>query len=208
VKILLEVADADGNVLCLAAHDRVPPAAKLMRAIGSTVIERARHPLVVVGPNASAQPSGSDVVVGVDGVGDPEPLLTEAAEWARTLHSRLRIVTVYEPVPVDLREPEHFNRRHGPPSDPDLYLSALRQRVAEVGLDVSTVAIADPVSVGAGLEQHLVHAPARLLVVGGGHHRPGPSGGIARHVLTSATVPLLMVNRFRQSGDTAGSSNR
>ena len=52
-KVLLEIADLEGVTLCLASHDRVPPAAKLMHSVGSTVIGRARHPLVVVGPNAS-----------------------------------------------------------------------------------------------------------------------------------------------------------
>ena len=68
---------------------------------------------------------------------------------------------MYEPVLSDLRRPEHFTRDHGPPGDPDVYLSSMRERVADVGLTgVDTVAIPDPVSISAGLEQHIADAPA------------------------------------------------
>lgn len=197
VKILLELSDDEDNVVCLAAHDRMPPAARLLHAVGSHVIGLARRPLVVVGPNASTERLGTDVVVALDGVSDAEPLLAVAAAWAIQLQSRLRIVTVYEPVLPDVRRPEHFTRLHGPPGDPEVYLSSMREHVADVGvLGIDTVAIADAVSVGAGLEQHLGDLPARVLVLGGGHPgKPRLSGGVARHLLAAATVPLLIVNR-------------
>jgi Universal stress protein family len=198
---LLEVAAGEGTVLCLATHDRVAPAAKLRHSIGSAVMERAERPLVVVGPNASRQSLGDDVVVAVDGTGDPEPLLAVGAAWGRRLHSRLRIVTVYEPVPADLRRPDHFTRGHGPPGDPDAYLSRLGERLADAGLDgVDTVAVADPVSVGAGMEQHLAGAPARLLVIGGGGRGARMTGGVARHLLDTSAVPLVVVNRHADLG--------
>jgi nucleotide-binding universal stress UspA family protein len=194
VKVLLQIADLEGTALCLASHERVPPAAKLMHSVRSALIERAQHPLVVVGANASTEWLGSDVVVALDGVGNAERLLAVAAAWALALHSRLRIVTVYEPVLSDLRRPEHFSRRHGPPGDPDVYLSSMRGRVAEVGLaGVNSVAIPDAVSVRAGLEHHLANAPARLLLLGGGHRGVSLSAGVARSVLDNATLPVLIV---------------
>jgi hypothetical protein len=197
VKILLEIADHEGTALCVASHDRVPPAAKIMHSVGSALIERGQHPLVVVGAKASTESLGSDVVVALDGVANAEPLLAVAAAWALSLQSRLRIVTVYEPVLSDVRRPAHFTRHHGPPGDPDIYLSSMRERVTDVGLvGVDTVAIPDPVSISAGLEQHLASAPARLLVLGGGEHR-GVSllRGVVRNVLDNAKLPLLIVNR-------------
>jgi nucleotide-binding universal stress UspA family protein len=76
-----------------------------------------------------------------------------------------------------------------------MYLSAMAQRVSDVGLeDVETVAIGDPI--GPGLEQHLADRPALLLVLGGGHtHRPHVHAGVARRVLANATLPVLIVNR-------------
>jgi nucleotide-binding universal stress UspA family protein len=196
VKVLLEIADLEGTALCLASHDRMPPAAKLMHSVGSALIERAQRPLVVVGANASPEGLGSDVVVALDGVGNAEPLLAVASAWALALQSRLRIVTVYEPVLSDLRRPAHFTRDHGPPGDPDVYLSSMRERVTDVGLvGVDTLAIPDPVSIHAGLENHLANAPARLLVLGGGHRGVSLSRGVARNVLDNATLPLLIVNR-------------
>jgi nucleotide-binding universal stress UspA family protein len=196
VKALLEIADLEGTALCLASHDRMPPAAKLLHSVGSDLIERSEHPLVVVGPNGSTEWLGSDVVVALDGAGNGEPLLAVAAAWALTMRSRLRIVTVYEPVLSDLRRSEHFSRYHGPPGNPDVYLAAMRERVADVGLaGVDTVAIHDAVSVSAGIEHHLADAPGRLLVLGGGHRGVSLSRGVARNVLDNATVPLLIVNR-------------
>jgi hypothetical protein len=196
VKVLLGIAELDGAALCLASHDRVQPAAKLKHSVGSTLIEQARHPLVVVGRNASTPSLGTDVVVALDGVENAEPLLAVAAAWALALQSRLRIVTVYEPILSDLRRPAHYARHHGPPGDPDVYLAAMRERVSDVGLaGVDTVAIPDPVSVAAGLENHLAGTPARLLVVGGRSRDARPSPGVARKLLYSATLPLLMVNR-------------
>jgi hypothetical protein len=105
-------------------------------------------------------------------------------------------VTVYEPVLSDLRRPAHFSRDHGPPGDPDVYLSSMRERVSDVGLvGVDTVAIPDAVSVTAGLEHHLANAPARLLVLGRGHRGVSPSRGVARNVLDNARLPLLIANR-------------
>ena len=105
-----EIADLEGTTLCLASHDRIPPGAKLTHSVGSTLIERAEYPLVVVGANASTE-LGSDVVVALDGVDNAEPLLAVAAAWALSLESRLRIVTVYEPVLPDLRRPGAFHPR-------------------------------------------------------------------------------------------------
>jgi len=196
LRILLDHSAVEGTTLCLASHDRLPAAARFRHSVGSQLIERAQHPLVVVGPNGSTERLGHDVVVALDGTGDAEPLLAVAATWALALHSRLRIVTVYDDVPSDLRRPQHFTRRHGPPSDPDVYLAAMRERVADVGLvGIDTVAISDPVSITAGLEWHLAGAPARLLVLGGGHRGVSLSRGVVRNVLDNATIPLLVVNR-------------
>lgn len=195
--VLLEKTADDGRVLCLATHDRPTPVIALMHSVGSEVIERATHPLIAVGSNASVESLADDVVVALDGVDNAEPLLAVAAAWALQFHSQLRIVTVYEPVPPDLRRPEHYTRLHGPPGDADVYLSTMAQRVSDVGLQgLETVAIGDPIGPVPGLERHLTDRPALLLVLGGGHmHRPHVHGGVARRVLANATLPLLIVNR-------------
>ena len=197
VGLLLDLADDPEILLCLASHDRMPLHAKLTRSVGSEVIERAEHPLVAVGPNANPRSLGPDVVVALDARGDPEPLLTVAAMSARRLGCPLRIVTVYEPVPPDLRHPSHFSRMNGPGGDPDAFVSSMRERVDDIGLArIDTVAVADAVGTASGLLEHLSERPGRLLVVGGGRKPRSPKlkVGVARHVLAAATLPLLIVN--------------
>jgi nucleotide-binding universal stress UspA family protein len=168
VEILLRLAANEENVLCLASHDwPPPPAPALMHSVGSGVIERASRPLVVVGPRASAPGIGTDVVVALDPHRDPEPSLVTAAAWALQLHAPLRIVTVFEPVPSDLDQPEHFTRRHGPSGDPDAYVASMAQRLGDIGLTaIEAIAIPDPVSAASGLLDHLCDHPARLIVMG------------------------------------------
>ena len=118
-------------MLCLATHDQPDPAATVLHAVGSLVLERSERPVVVVGPRASAEVLGSDVVA-VDGVTDPERLLGVAAAWATQLGSGLRIVTVYEPVLFYLDRPGHYTRHDGPAGDPDDYVKSVRDLVVDV----------------------------------------------------------------------------
>jgi nucleotide-binding universal stress UspA family protein len=195
VKTLLDVAADERSVLCLASHDRVEPLATFMHSVGSQVIERAQRPLVLTGRNTSIGTLGAEVVVAVDGVENPEPLLAVATAWALRLGGWLRIVTVYEPVLADLRRPQHYTRMHGPPGDPEVYLAAMRERVSDVGLtQVATLAIEDAIGPGRGLEEYLGRFPARLLVLGGSRRHARLPSGVARHMLETATCPLLIVN--------------
>jgi hypothetical protein len=136
-----------------------------------------------------------DVVVAVDGFGDPQPLLAAGATWAARLESRLRIVTVYEPVPADLRRPAHYTRHHGPAGDPEEYLEGLGEDVAGYGAsNVSTAAIPHPISPAAGLRSYLLAHPARLFAVGGRKRDTHPIGGTVRTLLSSVSAPMLVVN--------------
>jgi hypothetical protein len=196
VAVLLDVAADNDNVLCFASHDRMAIAAELMHSVGSALITQARRPFVVVGTDVVPNDAADDVVVALDGVDDPEPLIRQAIEWARQLDVGLRLVTVYEPVLADLRRPEHFTRHHGPPVDPDAYLDEIAQDVATRDFgSVSTASIADPVDVAAGLVKHLSGQPAQLLVAGGRHGGPHLSQGTVRELLRTASLPVLVVNR-------------
>ena len=193
VGVLLQIASDVSNVLCFGTHDRMSVAAELLGSVGSRVVERASHPFVIVGPNGSSGSLGTDVVVALDGVSDPELLLSTGSAWALRLGAALRIVTVYEPAPPDLRRPDHYTRSHGPPSDPDVYLDAMRHRVDDFGLArVDVAAIPDPVSVTAGLTQHLVEHPAFLLVAGGGRQRL-LHASVVTDLLRGSPPPILVV---------------
>jgi nucleotide-binding universal stress UspA family protein len=196
VAMLLDLAADNGNVLCFASHDRMAIAAELMHSVGSALITQARRPFVVVGNGVVPNDVADDVVVALDGVEDPQPLIGPALAWAQQLDVGLRLVTVYEPVLADLRRPTHFTRHHGPPGDPDAYLDGIAQDVAARGFGpVSTASIADPVDVAAGLVKHLSVRPAQLLVAGGRHEGPHLSQGTVRELLRTAALPVLVVNR-------------
>ena len=194
VAALLRIADDPSRVLLLASHDRIPPAASIMGSVGSRVIERASRPLFVVRTAAAETALGNDVVVALDGRHDPEPLLAAAVGWATLFDAPLRLVTVYEPVPSDLRDPEHFTRGRGPSTDPDLYLRQVRARLEEnAPCGVELASIPDPVSVAAGLSDHLTERPALVLVAGGEHHQNVFAPGVVRVLLRTLVLPVLLV---------------
>jgi len=106
---------------------------------------------------------------------------------------------VFEPVPADMRRPDHFTRHHGPPIAPEQYLATTRHEAEALGAArIATTPIADPVSAADGLVDHLASRPARLLVVGRRHGRRPLGAGVVRNVLDRVAAPLLVVNRTEQ----------
>jgi nucleotide-binding universal stress UspA family protein len=193
---LLEIAAEPDTVFCLASHDHMPAAGAILGSVGSRVIERALRPLFVVGSVAAAGLAGTDIAVAVDGQHDPEPLLAEAAMWARVFDAPVRLVTVYEPVLSDIHRPEHFTRRRGPSIDADSYLGQMRAQVERIGVrGVEVVSIPDPVSVADSLSAHLKERPALVVVAGGEHHARLVTPGVLRRLLRTVTVPVLLVPR-------------
>jgi nucleotide-binding universal stress UspA family protein len=195
VDVLLGIAAEEGALVCLASHDRMRVEAAVLHSVGSSFIARSERPFVVVGERAEPAVDASDVVVALDGVTDPKELLDAAVGTARQLAAPLRLVTVYEPVLADLRDPSHFSRHHGPPSDPDDYLASVARSAEGLGADsVSTASIADPVSVTAGLSDHLAGRPALLLGVGKPRQRELSPGGTVHTLLHRLTTPLFVAS--------------
>jgi nucleotide-binding universal stress UspA family protein len=194
VNVLLDAADDPVNVLCFSTHDQPWIASELLGRVGSRVVERASHPFLVVAPNGSAPVPGDDIVVALDGVTDPDRVLSTASQWALRLGTGLRIVTVYEPTPPDIRRPDHYTRQHGPPTDPDEYLAAVKRGVDGGGLvRCTTTAIADPVSVSVGLADHVRDQPAFVLVLGGHQRRRRWPSSVLRDLLRGSPPPILVV---------------
>jgi nucleotide-binding universal stress UspA family protein len=189
---LLGIAGDADNVLCFASHGHTEVVAELLSSVGSTLMDQTSHPFVVVGPNGVAPVADGDVVVALDGSDQPDLVLQAGAAWAARLDAPLRLVTVFEPVPEDVRRPEHYSRSHGPPYDAGEYLRAMRGRIGDDGpANVDLAAIADPIGVADGLERHLADRPAFLLVVGSGH-KHGPST-VLRRLLRRSPPPVLVV---------------
>ena len=109
-------------------------------------------------------------------------------------HATVRLVTVYEPVLADLRDPGHFSRDHGPEVDPRIYLEETRSRVVALGAtSVEIAAVADPVSVTAGLIGHLGRNPAALVVVGRPRRAVRLGVGGMRQGLSTVPASVLVV---------------
>jgi hypothetical protein len=188
---LVEIASEERNVLCLTSHLRPKPVEMLIHSVGSRVIEQAARPVVVIGPKASTAAVRSDVVVALDGVSDPQPLLDAGTAWARRLGASLRLVTVYEPVLAEVGNPSLFVRLWGTSYDPNLYLESMIERVDDAAVtDVKAVAVRDASGPAAGLKQHLSDVPASLVVLGADR---APSR-VVRDLLEVALSPLLIVN--------------
>lgn len=194
--VLLGLASDPSTVLCVSTHDHLIAGLDIRGSLGSQIMVGSRHPLIVVGPMSDGPAPGGDVVAALDGHQDPRPLLWTAARWALLLDTSVRIVTVYEPVPADVRRPEHFSRSHGPSSNPVTYLDGMRHHVAEAGLDrIELAAIPDPVSVVGGLTDHLAQRPAVLLVAGGQQAGRHVWPGLLRDLVRTVGPPVLVVPR-------------
>jgi nucleotide-binding universal stress UspA family protein len=199
VGALQHVAAEPGTVLCFASHDHLPIPTAIMHHVGSTLIDHTEHSYIVVGNgmDGAIPLTSHDIVVAVDGVEAPEPLLAVAAAWSRQLQAPLRVVNVYEPVPHDIRKPDHYTRHHGPPGDPDTYLREVGRYLEETGVvPLDLTAIPDATSVADGLTRHLYERPTLLLIMGG--RRPGPHAtpGVLRHLLREMPLPVLVVHRW------------
>ncbi|MBV8984190.1 MAG: hypothetical protein JO248_07080, partial [Acidimicrobiia bacterium] len=194
VAVLVTLADDPTTVLCVASHDHLAPAAAIRDSVGSKVIERARRPLLVVGPDADESRGGTDVVLALDGRHDPAPLVAVAALWSDLLAAPLRVVTVYAPVLPDVRNPEHFTRVHGPSSDPEAYLRGVTSGLDDGGRrPVELVAISDSVSIAVGLGEHLEARPAFVVVAGGPRTAHHPWPGVVRELVRRVHEPVLVV---------------
>ena len=87
-----------------------------------------------------------------------------AAGWASALGVDLCIVTVAEPTLAALDD-RPIRRSHGPDGDPQAYVAALTNSWRGAGLNVSGLAIYDPIGAAQGLATELESSPCGLLAV-------------------------------------------
>ena len=111
------------------------------------------------------------------------------APRCRVAHrDRLRAGPCRSPEPRTLHPPPRSRRRPGCVSRVG---AGTRRHPGSKGVD--TVAIADPVSIAAGLERHLGEQSALLLVLGARRAGAHVTPGVLRELLRNATVPVLVV---------------
>ena len=96
---ILDEADVDGAVVCMASHGRGGLGAALLGSITEEVLRKSPRPVLVVGPKFEAQPWRPDgrIVASVDGSAFSEQAVPVAEEWSATLGSQLWLVQVAAP---------------------------------------------------------------------------------------------------------------
>jgi nucleotide-binding universal stress UspA family protein len=185
---ILDEADVDGALVCMASHGRSGLGAALLGSTTEEVLRKSPRPVLVVGPEYEVRPWRQDgmVVACVDGSPFSEQALPVAAEWSATFDVELWMIQVAAP-------------RRGPApggvSCDDVsetaYLHHLAQHSPNVNFDVLHS-----------------HHPARELtdlcdrwpinvLVMATHGRSGWSrltlGSVAMNVVHHATCPVLLV---------------
>jgi nucleotide-binding universal stress UspA family protein len=133
---LVEVANSEGSLLCLATHGRGVIATSMLGSVSRAVVEAARRPVVLVGPRVPASPASFDtIVVGFDPAASNGRLLDVVAAWAHALHAGVHLVAV--------EEPSHWLLFGREPVGPQLeiLLGGVARRLRAGGLDVRSTVI-------------------------------------------------------------------
>jgi nucleotide-binding universal stress UspA family protein len=96
---ILDEADRDGALVCIASHGHSGLGATLMGSTTEEVIRRSSRPVLVVGPKYEGRPWGEDalLVVSVDGSEFSEHAIPTAAEWSAAVGLPMWLVQVAEP---------------------------------------------------------------------------------------------------------------
>jgi nucleotide-binding universal stress UspA family protein len=195
---ILEEADVDGAVVCIASHGRGGLGAVLLGSITEEVLRKSPRPVLVVGPRFEPRPWREDgtVVACVDGSPYSEQALPVAAEWSATFGSQLWLVHVA--TPTDLVAPGDVNEFG--------YLKHLAGHFGNANFDV--LHSRHPANELAELADRW---PVNVMVMAT-HGRSGWSrltlGSVAMSVVHRATFPVLLARpeQLGPSGDarTAG----
>jgi nucleotide-binding universal stress UspA family protein len=207
VSAIAETAAGLGSSLvCMSTHGRGRVTGAVVGSVARSLLQRAREPIVAVGPFADRpRPFSSTIPVPlsvprllacVDGTPPSESLLPVAGAWADALGMSLTILTVAEPIEPPVRPEARWYRRHGPEEDADAYIRRLGEQWKDVAKEVDARVVYDPIGPGDGLQTYLDRHPAGMVAVTT-HARTGLRrvllGADAAHIVHASTAPALVV---------------
>lgn len=184
-------------VVCMASHARGRLGEALLGAYTPDFLAITTDAVLLVGPDYDPARHLTDgpVLACVDGSSVSELVARVAVRWAVALGLAVRVVTVAEPAPPGLDD-RSVHRLHGPDGDPQAYADAVAARWRQPGLDVSGLAVYDPIGPSAGLASLLESTPCGLLAVTT-HARTGfrraVLGSQTASILRHSPVPVLVV---------------
>ena len=192
---ILDEAEVDGALVCIASHGRGGLGTALLGSITEEVLRKSPRPVLVVGPKFEARPWRQDgrIVASVDGSPFSEQAIPVAAEWSATFDVPLWLVQVAAP---------HVGPDPGVGSRGDVnetaYLKHLAKHSAHADFDVLH-------------SRHPAHELADLaerwpinVMVMASHGRSGWSrltlGSVAMNVVHRAMCPILVVRPGQAGG--------
>jgi nucleotide-binding universal stress UspA family protein len=195
---ILAAAETDGAVVCMSTHGRTGLGHATLGSVAEAVVRGSAGPVLLVGPRV--EPGGGDLADGdlvltVDGSEASEAAVPVAAEWARALDLRVRVVVV-GPAPVGLLA-EH----RGSTTEHDV-VRRIAERLRADGAAAVEEVLRDPNAADAVLE--LAHrVPAKLIVMAS-HGRTGPArvvlGSVAMRVVHRSPCPVLVIGSTASRG--------
>ncbi|HET7486709.1 MAG TPA: universal stress protein [Acidimicrobiales bacterium] len=193
VSVAEELAPA---VVCMASHARGRVGEAVLGAYAPDLLAMSTDAVLLVGPDYEPGRHLTDgpVLACVDGSHASELVARVAIRWAVALGLPVRVVTVAEPAPAGLDD-RTVHRLHGPDGDPQAYVDALAARWRQPGLDVTGLAVYDPIGPAPGLATLLESTPCGLLAVTT-HARTGfrraVFGSQTASILRHSPVPVLV----------------
>lgn len=197
-------------VVCMSTRGRGRVAGALIGSVARGVLQRARAPVVAVGPLGDRPPglvgrprrrptswpeplSIRRLVACVDGSQESEAVLPEAARWSLALGMRLSILTVAEDAAFG--SGDGGSKRFGP-DDPYRYVDGLAEGWGQVVAGTVGEVVFDPIGVASGLRARLAARPAGLVSMTT-HARRGLErvrlGATAADIVRIAPAPALVV---------------
>ncbi len=182
-------ADHSDTLVCMATHGRSGLGQAVLGSVTETVLSRAGHPVLLVGPQLQTRLSAlepANLLVAVDGSALSESIVPTAAEWAANLGLEVRVVEVTIPsVGLLVRHPEQDAHR-------DVERVVEQLRALGVRADGEVLLGADP-------SEHIVDRatgwPATLVAIAT-HGRTGVSrvvlGSVAMKIAHGSPCPVLV----------------
>ena len=194
---ILEEADVDGAVVCMASHGRGGLGVALLGSITEDVLRKSSRPVLVVGPKFEARPWRPDgmIVASVDASPFSEQAIPVAQEWSATLGSQLWLVQVAAPFSGPMPDAVV-----GGDVNEFAYLKHLSERAGNANFDV--LHSRHPAKELADLAER---SPVEVMVMAT-HGRSGWSrvtlGSVAMNVVHHAICPVLLVPPVPAGRDT------
>jgi nucleotide-binding universal stress UspA family protein len=186
-KIIARLNDEHPEALCcMATRGRHPAGRMLLGSVAREVVDRAREPVVLVGPKCRDDPDVAidRIVIALDGTPDSETALDWAPRWASSTGASMDLIRIVYPLPDPAAKV--------PPSDAQMddlrYVHQAAKRLDDdkTGVRSLTVQATDPVE---AIRDHLDYFAHSLVAMA-----TRPASPVTQALLGSTAARLVRVS--------------